>query len=415
MATETNGVHQRDLVGQQIVDYEARVDIARLKRERLARLQAEIGKADLGAVLLYDSVNIRYATGTRDSSSGYGLRFYYRYALVPREGRVVLFGSFTDTLAGDPAIDVRSALTWDFFPCGRNVEEAARRWAASLKAVIDEVGLTRERIGIDRLDFVGFEALRARQIRLADARVPVEKARAIKTQDELALIRQACAVADVGICAVRDAIRSGVTENELWAIFTATNIRLGGEYTDGRLLAAGGHTNPWYQAASDRLVRDGDLVAFDTDMAGPLGYFADVSRTYLCGDRKPTAEQRELYEFAYRFIQESIPLFKPGMSFPEIADKAPAFPEKYKANRYVVLAHGAGMSDEWPAIYFPDMSWSGFGNDPEVIQENMVMCVEALVAKESGRESVKLEEQLIVTPRGPEVISLAPYDWRFVA
>ena len=102
------------------------------------------------------------------------------------------------------------------------------------------------------------------------------------------------------------------------------------------------------------------------------------------------------------------------MSFPEIAEKAPAFPEKYRANRYVVLAHGAGMSDEWPAIYFPDTSWSGFGNDPEVIQENMVICVEALVGEEDRRESVKLEEQLIVTARGSEVISLAPYDWRFV-
>ena len=289
MTTETRGLPQRDLVGQQIVDYEPRVDIARLKRERLARLQAQIGKADLGAILLYDPLNIRYATGTRDSSPVYGLRLYYRYALVPREGRVILFGSLPDTLAGDPTLDVRSALTWDFFACGRHVEEAARRWAAHLKAALEERGLAGERLGIDRLDFVGFEALRTHQIRLADARVPVEQARAVKTQDELTLIRQACAVADVGICAIRDAIRPGVTENELWAVFTSTNLRLGGEHTDGRLLCAGGHTHPWYQGASDRLVRDGELVAFDTDMAGPLGYFADVSRTYLCGDRRPTA------------------------------------------------------------------------------------------------------------------------------
>jgi Xaa-Pro dipeptidase len=414
MATRAEDPHQRDLVGQQIVDYEARVDVARLKRERLARLQAEMRSADLGALLLYDPINIRYATGTRDSSTGFAFRFYYRYALVPREGRVVVFGGLDDTLAGDSGIDVREGRTWDFFPCGRNVAEAARRWAAELGTTLGEIGLTRERLGIDRLDFVGFEALRAQQIQLADARVPIERARAIKTRDELTLIRQACAVADVGICAIRDAIRPGVTENELWAIFTATNIRLGGEHTDGRLLTAGGRTNPWYQAASDRLVRDGELVAFDTDMAGPLGYFADVSRTYLCGDRRPTAEQRELYEFAYRFVQESIPLFQPGTSLREIGEKAPAFPEKYKANRYVVLAHGAGMSDEWPAVYFPDVSWSGFGNDPDVIQENMVICVEALVGEDGGRQSVKLEEQLIVTERGPEVISLAPHDWRFV-
>jgi Xaa-Pro dipeptidase len=403
---------QRDLVGQQIVDYEPRVDVARLKRERLARLQAEIGKAGLGGVLLYDPVNIRYATGLRDSSTGYGMRHYYRYAIVPRQGRVLLFGGLED--AGDPLIDGRPGRSWDYFPCGRNVEEAARRWAAELGAALQELGLAHERIGIDRLDYQGFEALLTRRVRLADARLPIERARAIKTADELVLMRQACAVADVAICAVRDAIRPGVTENELWGIFTGTNIRLGGEHTDGRLLAAGEHTNPWYQAASDRLVRDGELVAFDTDMAGPMGYFADVSRTFLCGDRPPSAEQREQYEFAYRFIQESIPLFRPGTSFREIGEKAPVFPSKYQASRYVVLAHGAGMSDEWPGIYFPDTSWSGFGNDPDVLQPNMVICVEALVAEEHRGESVKLEEQLIVTEEGPEVISRAPFDWRFV-
>jgi Xaa-Pro aminopeptidase len=407
-------VHQRDLVGREIVDYEPRADVARLKRERLARLQAEMGRAELGAVLLYDPLNIRYATGLRDSSTGYGLRFYYRYALVPRQGRVLLFGGLGDTLAADATLEVRPGRSWDYFTAGRRVEEAARQWAAEVGATLQELGLARERIGIDRLDYVGFEALRAREIRLGDARVPIERARAVKTPDEVTLIRQACAVADVGICAVRDAIRPGVTENELWGIFTGTNIRLGGEHTDGRLLAAGDHTNPWYQAASDRMVRDGELVAFDTDMAGPLGYFADVSRTYLCGDRRPTAEQREAYEFAYRFIQESVPLFRPGADFREIAEKAPAFPAKYRANRYVVLAHGAGMSDEWPAIYFPDTSWSGFGNDPEVLQANMVISLEALVAREDGGESVKLEEQLVVTERGPEVISRAPFDWRFV-
>jgi Xaa-Pro aminopeptidase len=327
---------------------------------------------------------------------------------------VILFGSLPEIPGNEGMLDVRAARTWDFFPCGANVEEAARRWAADLGAVMDELGIRGERLGIDRLDFVAFEALRARQIRLADARVPVERARAIKTDDELALVRQACAVADVGIAAIREAIRPGVTENELWAVFTATNIRLGGEHSDGRLLTAGRHTNPWYQGASDRMVLDGELVAFDTDMAGPLGYFADVSRTYLCGDRKPTAEQRELYGFAHRFIQETIPLFRPGTSFPEIAERAPAFPEKYKASRYVVLAHGAGMSDEWPAVYFPDVSWSGFGNDPDTLQESMVICVEALVGQEGAGECVKLEEELIVTARGPEVISRAAYDWRFV-
>ena len=118
-----------------------------------------------------------------------------------------------------------------------------------------------------------------------------------------------------------------------------------------------------------------------------MGYFADVSRTYLCGDREPTTEQRELYTFAYNFIQKTVPLFRPGMTLAEIGEKAPPFPEQYKANRYVVLAHGVGMSDEWPAIDFPDVSFSGFGNDPDVLEENMVMCVEALVGEVGGQRA----------------------------
>ena len=158
----------------------------------------------------------------------------------------------------------------------------------------------------------------------------------------------------------------------------------------------------------------GDLVAFDTDMAGPMGYFADVSRTYLCGDGKPNAEQLEAYRLAYNFIYESMHLLQPGASFREIAEKAPPFPDAYKPGRYVMIAHGVGMSDEWPTIHWPDTSWGGFGNDPDVLQENMVMSLEGLASKPEARESVKLEEQLLITAGGPEILSRAPFDRRFL-
>ena len=194
---------------------------------------------------------------------------------------------------------------------------------------------------------------------------------------------------------------------------SGANFRYGGEHMDARLLSAGGNTNPWYREASDRIVREGDLVAFDTDMAGPMGYFADVSRTYLCGD-KPTAEQKEAYKVAYDMIQQSLPLFRPGMTFKEIAEKAPPYPEEYKANRYVVLAHGVGMADEWPAIYFVDKSWIGMGNYDGQLEENMVMSVESYAGKEGTREGVKLEEEVIICADGPEIISLAAQDWRLL-
>jgi len=102
------------------------------------------------------------------------------------------------------------------------------------------------------------------------------------------------------------------------------------------------------------------------------------------------------------------------MSFQEIAEKCPEIPEEYKEQRYEVIAHSNGMCNEWPTIYFPDQSWGGFGNDPDVLEENMVMSIEGLGSKVGGRESVKLEEQVLITANGPEILSKAPFDERFL-
>ena len=101
------------------------------------------------------------------------------------------------------------------------------------------------------------------------------------------------------------------------------------------------------------------------------------------------------------------------MEFQEIAEKCPPLPEEYKLQRYPMIAHGDGMSDEWPTIYWPDQSWSGFGNDPDVLEENMVLSLEGLASKTGARESVKLEEEILITAGEPEVLSHAPFDGRF--
>src|SRR5207249_9505327 len=106
--------------------------------------------------------------------------FFQRYSIVPRDGRPIVFG-WSDPAGVDDSLDVRKALFWDYFPCGRRVSEGARLWVRDVKAVLQELGVLGERIGIDRLDFIGWESLQGEGIRLADARVPLEKARAVKT------------------------------------------------------------------------------------------------------------------------------------------------------------------------------------------------------------------------------------------
>ena len=415
MSEASKKMSQRDLIGTVVVDYDENVDIKRLCQERLAKLQAEMVNYDLGGMILFNPLNVRYATGVRGNEIiAMHMKLGYE-ALVPREGKPVLFSiTGLEPQVIDGTVDGRDMENFDFWQTGDFNLEATRRWSQMIRGVLIELGIQSERIGLDRGDPLTMHTLESEGVELVDAIAPLAMARRIKTDDEVALIRQACAVADVALWEVQQAIRPGITENELFAILTYTNLKHNGERMDCKLLAAGGNTNPWLKrSASSRMVRPGDLVAMDTDMAGPLGYFADISRTYLCGDGKPNEEQLEAYKLAYDFLYKSIPLFTVGTTFQELAENVPPLPDIYKANRYPVLAHGVGMSDEWPAVFFADTSDTGFGNYPGELQENMVMTMEASFGREGGREQVKLEEELLITADGPEIISHAPYDLRF--
>ncbi len=408
-------VHEKDLVGTQVVDYEQRVDINRLRKDRLHKLQAEMAAADIEAVLFFDPVNIRYAIGSRLNET-FGLRFKGAHVLVPQEGRPVFFDSnelHTERFAEDA--EMLPAIGVEFWLLGEFTRDSTLEWAQVIKDTLVSLGISSQRLGIDRLDAFTFNALQERGFSFVDALEPLSRARSIKTPDEIALVRQACAIGDVGLAKVQEAIKPGVTENDLFALLQHYNLSRGGERIDGKLLTAGGNTNPWIKRdASDRLVMPGNLVAIDTDMAGPLGYFADISRTYLCGDVNPNEEQMDAYKRAYDYIYSTIPYFVPGASFAEVAEKAPTIPAEYNRNRYPLMAHGAGMSDEWPAIYFKDPRPDEPANYPGEIRENMVICMEASFGREHGTEQVKLEEQLLIKADGPEILSQAPFDWRFM-
>ena len=411
MTAQSGNIHRRDLIGSQVLDFDETVDVKRLRRQRLERLQAEIASANLGGLLLFDPVNVRYAAGVRSNDIlATRLKFGYE-VVVPREGKTVLFGvSGNEPAVLEGTVNGRGLDNFDFWLTGPFNREATRSWARVIKAALEELGIGSEPIGFDGADPRTTHALEAEGILLEDALEPLSMARAIKTQDELALIRQSCAVADIALSELREAVRPGVTENKLFAILTYANLRHNGERMDCKLLASGGNTNPWAKRTSTpRMVKHGDLVSVDTDMAGPLGYFADFSRCYLCGDGVPTKEQLEAYRLAYDFLINSIPLFTVVATFEEIARNAPEVPDVYKANRYGLIGHGVGMSDEWPAIFFSDMDLTGYGNYPGELQENMVMTVESSFGREGGHE------QVIITADGPEVISHAPFDWRFLS
>jgi Xaa-Pro dipeptidase len=214
--------------------------------------------------------------------------------------------------------------------------------------------------------------------------------------------------AEEGMIRMQQALEPGITENELWANLHNVNISQGGDYIETRLLSSGSRTNPWFQECSDKVIQDGELVAFDTDMNGPFGYFTDISRTFYCGKGEPTDEQKRLYQTAYKQIQNNIELLKPGMSFREYSEKSWQIPDEFFPNRYFTVAHGTGLSGEYPYIVYPqDFEEKGYDG---IIQPNMVLSVESYIGSPGGKEGVKLEEQLLVTENGVENFSDFPFE-----
>ena len=235
-------------------------------------------------------------------------------------------------------------------------------------------------------------------IEICDGQVPFDFARAIKTIDELTLMRSNARMAAEGLDILQKQLVPGVTENQLWGSFMGHVLSNGAEYSGTRMLSSGPRTNPWLQEATDRVVQKGDLVGLDTDLCGRHGYLTDISRTYLCGD-KPTDDQRRIYHDAYEFVHGNIPEMKVGASLIELGEKLKGrFPAEYYDQRYPLIAHGGGVCDEYPAIKFEN-------NYEGELAAGMVMSVEAYCGPVGGRDGVKLEEQVIITDAGPEIIS----------
>ena len=190
-------------------------------------------------------------------------------------------------------------------------------------------------------------------VEIFDAADIVEPARAVKCPEEILCMNHAIAVAEAGMWKMREELRPGMTEMELWSHLWQVNIANGGDWIECRLLSAGDRTNPWLQEASSRVIRPNEIVAFDTDMVGPFGYAADVSRSIFSGPGRPNDYQRELYRRAYEEVHYNLDLMKPEAGFREITEKAFRQPEQFRAQHYPVVAHGIGMSDEWPSIFYP--------------------------------------------------------------
>jgi Xaa-Pro aminopeptidase len=163
---------------------------------------------------------------------------------------------------------------------------------------------------------------------LFDAQEAAEQARLVKSPEEIACLQSAMEVCDLAVGRMREALAPGITENQLWSILHETNIAHGGEWIECRLLSSGPRTNPWFQESSNRMIEPGDVVGFDTDLVGPFGYLADISRSWICLGSKSTDRQRKLYHLATQQIRFNAELLRPGLSFREFAEKCWPVPQR---------------------------------------------------------------------------------------
>ncbi|MDX1541444.1 MAG: aminopeptidase P family N-terminal domain-containing protein, partial [Geminicoccaceae bacterium] len=258
------------------------LDTPALRLGRLRRLRDELVRHDLAACVLTDPVNIRYATGARNMQVFHS-RNPARTLIVPAEGPVTLFEfpGCHHLAAGLETIDeIRPAITVSFAAAGPRLDEMATRWADAVDEVLRASAGVERRIGVERFSYPAAAAIAALGWRLSDAQAPVERARSIKTDEEIACIRASIAATERAVEHMQDGLRPGLTENQLWARLHKAVIEEDGDYIETRLLSAGARTNPWFREAMAQPIASGDLVALDTDVVGPYGYYADFSRTF---------------------------------------------------------------------------------------------------------------------------------------
>jgi Xaa-Pro aminopeptidase len=369
----------------------------------LQRVREQLAESESDAVLLYDPINIRYATDTTNMQV-WTLHNRFRYALVIDGGPVVLweFHNCEHLHEGNCQVDeIRPAISWTYFAAGERAQEKVVDWARDLVAVLKSYCGENPNLAVDMLDLDGLRALNEHGVKTREGESIMEQARLIKSAEELELMRWTMSVCETGVERMRAELRAGMTEQELWAWLHYENIRHGGEWIETRLLVSGPRTNPWMQEASDRPMQEGELVCFDTDLIGPYGYCADISRAWTVGHVAPTPIQRDLYKYAFEQIQTNAAALRPGLSYREFSEAAWPIPERFYNNRYSFIAHGVGMSDEYPGISHCGEDWDRSGSDG-YFEENMVVSVESFIGEQGGAEGVKLEQQFLITAKGAE-------------
>jgi len=379
------------------------IDVERMYQYRRERLREQLRLHDADFCILLSPISLRYAVDYR-SYLLFQSHIPTVYLFLPQEGPTVAYGCYYDV----PQIDeFRPGRPHAFFEGGTNIDVGARDLADDVVAYLDEIGSSKRRVAIEYVNPSVTQALEARGVEVIDGVRIAEQARVIKSADEIACMRWAVAVGQHGAGMMRRALRPGISELQLWGLLNYTNIANDGDWHEGRMLASGPRINPWLQEASARRIESGDLVGFDTDMVGPFGYFVDLSRTFHCGPARPTRRQKQIYRMAVDEIEHNLQLVRPGMTLLEMQRQAYPVPEECRDNAYPCIMHAVGMCDEYPQAR---PLFRGENHYDCELQAGMVVCIESYMGPLGERDGVKLEQQVLITDDGYELLTDFPYE-----
>ena len=390
-------------------------DLQKMRKYRWERLTQHIVDRDYGGLLMFDPLNIRYATDSTNMQL-WNTHNPFRAVLLCADGYMVIWDYKNSPFLSEfnPLVkEQRSGADLFYFDRGDKVDIAADIFANEVRDLIAEHGSNNKRLAVDKIMLHGLRALESQGFEIMEGEEVTEKSRSIKGKDEILAMRCASVACENAVQIMEQSARSGVpngnmSEDDIWAILHAENIKRGGEWIETRLLASGPRTNPWFQECGPRIVQNNEIVAFDTDLIGSYGICVDISRTWWIGDKPPRPDMVYAMQHAHEHIMQNMEMLRPGVHMRDLTMNTHMLDDNFQKGKYGCLMHGVGLCDEWPLIPYPDKFVEGAYD--YYLEEGMVLCVEALVSPEGGDFSIKLEDQVLITATGFENLSKYPFD-----